>query len=387
MKSLKDMQLILKVDGKIAESNITEFEIFSNKILDGINTDLNTDKDFILAKDNIKDLKEVEIRIANAKQNGVMSMEEVAAVMTTIDKMSDRFRTTRLGLEKKVKSEETRRKSEIVNAGIAKVESYLSGSWVWNGFRVGSVEIKAAIKGKRSLAKMEEAVAEEAEGQIIEIRHAEEVFVENSQAIEKSEQNFPGLFPDWQDISLSTHSHVLTTIQAREEKFKNDNREAEERAAAKKAEEGRLAKEKADKIKADRQEKAEEDGLAKFEVDMAKVENDLKAQIFTEPAKEYPPLTAERAGVSEPLPKAEKEIRSHRGMVVEKQAAESQPATFKSPPTFTEPPPVAANPFVDADISPPKPKTVTLSVEVEASLATEISDLILTMDGVLCVRG
>ena len=357
MESLKDMQLILKVDGKIAESNITEFEIFSNKILDGINTDLNTDKDFILAKDNIKDLKEVEIRIANAKQNGVMSMEEVAAVMTTIDKMSDRFRITRLDLEKKVKSEETRRKIEIVNAGIVKIAAYLAGSWVSHSFIVGASEIKAAIKNKRSLAKMEEAVATEADNQIITIQYAEQNFAENVQEIELSEKSFPGLFPDWKTIALNPNSHVLTTIQAREEKFKNDKREAEERAAAKKAEEERIAKEKADnKEKAD---KIEADRLAKIEADKL-AEQEKQAEVKPEPQHEA---------------------------VVEKQVAESQPATFKSPPTFTEPPPIADNPFTDPpDLSGVKPATSTISIVVEADKKDELTGVILTLIGVIGVN-
>ena len=255
MKDLLNKQLTIKISSEVISTNIDEFEKDALAILDGIKTILETDQDFAEAKQNVKDIQTVETRIENEKQKAIMSQESIEKLMTTTDRIIAKFRDTRLLLNRTVKDEEERRKKEIVNAGIVMVSDKLKGSVVKHALSVGVDQIRATIKGKRSLEKMEEAVLEEATNQLFAIREMEENFCENILAIELAEKEFPGLFPDWSRLAINPVENVNLNIQARVEKHKNDLRERAE--AAKKA-----AEEKAERERIAVERKAEQDRIA-----------------------------------------------------------------------------------------------------------------------------
>ena len=224
MKDLESKQLILKISGEVKDCNIGLFEAQAKSILSSINTNLITDEDFAEAKENIKSCKLIETRIANAKQQSIMSMEDVAAVMKTVDTVQAEFAKIRLQLDKAVKERTTARKNEILNNGIRKIENAWHISPVKHGFAIDTNSIVGAIKGKSLFSKMEEAVEVEVQIQIEKLENIESVFSENLAQIGKAESEYPGLFPDKKQIALQPVDNVSLLITARVEKNKNDIR-------------------------------------------------------------------------------------------------------------------------------------------------------------------
>lgn len=222
MKSLETKELVLKVTGEVQASNIKEFQKEALQHIANIKTELVTDQDFAEAKQVVKSCKVVEDRIANAVNQAVMSMETVAEIRTIAEKLRDKFRDTRLMLDKKVKSEEALRKSEITTGAVDEISKHLDASQVAHGFHVDIGAINDAIKNKRSLEKMKEAVAVEVDSQKQKIDDLEKLFLLNLTSIQNTEKEYPGLFPDAKRLALSPEEVVQAQIESRVNKFKFD---------------------------------------------------------------------------------------------------------------------------------------------------------------------
>jgi hypothetical protein len=252
MIDIQSTELILRVTGEVQASNIKEFETQALLYIDQIKTELVTDQDFAEAKQVVKSCKVAEDRIANALQQAVMSMETVAEVKAIAEKLQVKLRDTRLMLDKKVKTEEVLRKNEIVNAGIKKVTDHLEESQVQHAFSVDIAAIKDATKNKRSLDSMRESVTAVADEQIVKINDMETLYLENFVTIQKTEAEYPGLFPDAKRIAVSSAEVVEAQISSRVNKYlfdmqqkKEAERVAKEETERKEAE--RIAREKAEK--------------------------------------------------------------------------------------------------------------------------------------------
>jgi hypothetical protein len=232
---MKDLALVVKVDGSVQSSNLPDFQAQAASFLAGINTNLQTDQDFAEAKENVKVLKEVETRIANVKQDIVMQVADIAEIQTALDKIFDDYRNTRLLLNTTVKTEEQKRKQEIITTAEARFFRTVGRYEVSYVFK-SAPDFAGAIKGKSSLVKMQEAVdallreSEESLAEMIML-HAE-----NTDLILAAETEFPGLFPDKKDLAIKQPEIVEAEITSRIAQHKLALKEKEERElAAKKA--------------------------------------------------------------------------------------------------------------------------------------------------------
>lgn len=258
MKDILSKQLILKVSGEVQASNIKEFEVDILAGIENIKTDLVTDQDFAEAKEAAKSCKTLESWLDNALEEAVLSMQTVAEVRQIADRLKIKLRNTRLDLSKKIKAEEAARKQEIVNEGITNVQECLKDSPVKHAMSVNTVAINDAIKGKRSLEKMREAVVDAAFNQIEAITLLERLFLSNSKLIQDTEKEYPGLFPDVKVVALSPVEVVEAQIESRVNKFKFDLQQKQEAE--------RKAKEAAElKAKQEAEAKAKEEAESKLE--------------------------------------------------------------------------------------------------------------------------
>lgn len=233
MKDIASKEIVLRVTGEVQEANIYEIEKGVLAGIAAIKTELVTDQDFGEAKEIVKSCKALEDKIGIALNEAVMSMETVAEVKKVAESLQTKLRETRLSLNKKVSSEEARRKSEITNGGITKVKEHLEKSNVAHAFSVNIGDINSAIKNKRSLEKMQEAVDAVVSEQITAIDTLETLFQENTVTISKAEEEYPGLFPDIKKLAVSSKEVVEVTITSRvnEFKFKQQQKEEAERKA------------------------------------------------------------------------------------------------------------------------------------------------------------
>merc|ERR1712138_261289 len=100
--------------GMVEASNLKEFEASARATLASINTDLQSDQDFADAEKAVKFCKDVEKRLAGAKENVLGQMQTVDEVVKTIDRISEETRQLRLKLDKAVKEQKETRKLQIL---------------------------------------------------------------------------------------------------------------------------------------------------------------------------------------------------------------------------------------------------------------------------------
>jgi len=217
--------LILKIEGKVLSSNFDAFQESALAIVDSINTELVTDTDFIEAEDTIKLCKLTEDRLYNAKQQAVNQTVDIAELFKTIDQLSSKIRETRLNLEKSVKTEKLKRKNDVISDGVESITQVVKGSVVEFAFSTDIKAIHDAVKGKRSLEKMTEAVDEVVESEVERLDALITLFNHNRVLVEEAVEKHTGLFPDWKTICLTATETVEQTIEARINKFKLDEQE------------------------------------------------------------------------------------------------------------------------------------------------------------------
>ncbi|HAS95479.1 TPA: hypothetical protein DCS99_03625 [Candidatus Wolfebacteria bacterium] len=244
MKELEGTELVLRISGAVEQSNLKEFEEQALAVIEAINTDLNTDEDFFTAEANIKGCQLMENRIATARSTALTNTEAIAALIQTTERLEAKFRETRLLLNGKVKTEKARRVAEIVNSAISVLEKIVSTSPVKHGFVIDREAIKTAVRGKKSIAKMQEAVNAVVEAEKLGLSNVEEVFLQNIDKLNSAEMDWPGLFPDRQSIALHAPETVEAMIVARiadhrlkmAEKARREAEEAERKAKIAEAE-------------------------------------------------------------------------------------------------------------------------------------------------------
>ncbi|WP_174759327.1 hypothetical protein [Avibacterium paragallinarum] len=122
---IMEFNLILSTESKVLSTNISTFQQQAENYLAGLSNRFETDDDFAQAKQDIKDLTELEKRtkeaIANA-QNG-----EIKQLIEQAQAMAERFRQARLEREKLVKTKEAEIKASIVNDAFERLAVIKSG--------------------------------------------------------------------------------------------------------------------------------------------------------------------------------------------------------------------------------------------------------------------
>jgi hypothetical protein len=254
MSEIMEYPLTVKIDAAVVANNFPEFESRVSEYIDSINDSLETDEDFAMADQDVKTLKNLETRLANAGKNILMQVEAIAIIQTGIAKLQDRSSKKRLAMSKSVQTEKDRRKAEIVNAAIAKVATAASESVVKSHFTTDIKSINEAVKGKRAIVKMEEAVAAVVESELARLAEMETTANINLAAITEAEKEFPGLFHDRQMLAIKPTETVEAIIIGRVNDYRIKVKEIEDRKVAEEAE--KKAKEEAERLEKEQKDKA-----------------------------------------------------------------------------------------------------------------------------------
>lgn len=156
--------LRVEVTGMVTASNLADFKAQALAVLGGINRDLQTDEDFANAEQTVKWCKGVEERLAATKDAVLSQTADIEAVFRTMDEVSAETRRIRLELDKLVTREKEARRAEIVAAGVTAVrQHYAAVNGTLGEHALGvppsiPADMGAAIKGKKSLSSMRDAI-------------------------------------------------------------------------------------------------------------------------------------------------------------------------------------------------------------------------------------
>ncbi|MGE8282028.1 MAG: YqaJ viral recombinase family protein, partial [Stenotrophomonas sp.] len=159
--------LTIRVEGRVLASNMDAFKANAEAFLAQLPRadQLQTDQDFVDAEAAAKACSEAEARIKAATESTLGEMIDIDALLRTASAVSEAIRQARLALEKAVKVEKENRRAQIVADGAKAVRvHYDSINASLGEHRIQpsqslQLDLAAAIKGKKSLSSMQDAVA------------------------------------------------------------------------------------------------------------------------------------------------------------------------------------------------------------------------------------
>jgi len=153
--------LRIEVQGAVTASNLAEFKATALGAIRSVNRTLATDQDFADAEKAVKWCADVESRIAAAKEHALSQTASIDALFKALDDITAEARRVRLDLDKLV----TRRKVEVREEAITRARAALDAHIATLNaeiapMRIGAIaaDFASAIKGKRSLASMQDAL-------------------------------------------------------------------------------------------------------------------------------------------------------------------------------------------------------------------------------------
>lgn len=234
-KDEKPMELAIAVKGEVITSNFAAYKEYAEAQITAISFDLKTDEDFDRAAGDAKGLKAFETRLGEAKADFLAQMDEVNCLLESVDELGGLARKTRLELERMVKARKEEVREGIVRDGIAALEVRC---------REFADMIGDAIKGKSSLAKMQEAVTAVVETVNARIAANREVFAkardEHGDAVAYGEDAFVCMSLDAAKVEMERrierHRAAIKEAELKAEADKlrkeKEEREAAERLAA-----------------------------------------------------------------------------------------------------------------------------------------------------------
>lgn len=228
--------LHVEVTGAVTASNLREFKAHALAVFKGINRELKTDEDFADAEKTVKWCGDVEDRLKAAKQHALSQTASIDELFRAIDDISAEARRVRLDLDKLVKARKDAIREEIVTGGAVALRKHIEAL----NERLGSplmptvpADFAGAIKGKKSLSSMRDAVDTElAHSKIAANEIADRIQI-NLQALrERDDLSF--LFPDVKQLVLKARDDLSAVIAMRineHEHKEAQRREADQRAA------------------------------------------------------------------------------------------------------------------------------------------------------------
>lgn len=215
--------LNIVIQGGVQVSNLDEFKAVALGSIESINLDLHTDQDFADAEADIRWCAEVEARIKDAKDRVVSQSASIDELYRTMDLISAEARDKRLGLKRTVDARKDAIRGSLLLTTADKLRNHLKDLDASLGKRLMPVinaDFQNAIKGKRSLDSMQQALEQELQRAIQEADSTAANIRENLRLID--EAGMPSLFADLGGLVLKTPEFVAVLIENRISKFKAD---------------------------------------------------------------------------------------------------------------------------------------------------------------------
>ena len=229
--------ILANVEGSVSiVDNFSEFEALA---LDFLEHDLvrspQTDEDFLTLDDQIKEMRKAEDALETAGQHILAQIDSVNSAIRRKDILKEMIRRNRLMAEKLLSAEKENRKAEIVQAGAAAVRAHYDQINATLGeHRIQPpqslvLDLGAAIKGKKALASMKDAVDAAAAGAKIAGSQQAERVRQNIAVLEAEMGSYGTLFPDRVQLCATKQPDDLRNLIAARI-AEHDRQEAERKA-------------------------------------------------------------------------------------------------------------------------------------------------------------
>lgn len=198
--------LVVEASGAIQSSNLPEFRERALAVFEAISTELETDEDFVQAKTDVKFCEKVEDQVGNAVEKILEQTGTVREAIDALEAVKETARQKRLELDRTVKSREKAIKAEIIDEARSRIENYrdecAAGLDGLGTFPFDMPNLEAAIKGKRKMETIRDALDQVVADSKLAIAEAARRIRANLDAIEaRDDANLVrSLFPDLHQV-------------------------------------------------------------------------------------------------------------------------------------------------------------------------------------------
>lgn len=145
----KELELAIVVEGKVVQNNFPDFKQQLETVIADINTDLETDADFGQAKQDSKQLKEVNKKLDEALEKVFKDLDEINTIREGVMDLKGQATAKSKALDDLIKTRTDEVKKDLVDTGIAELDLDCPA------FRKA---VQDSIFRKSSLVKMKEAI-------------------------------------------------------------------------------------------------------------------------------------------------------------------------------------------------------------------------------------
>lgn len=244
--------LRIEVAGMVTASNLEQFRDHAIAIFRGIRTDLSTDQDFADADKTVKWCGEIESKLKAAKEHALSQTESIDRLFRAIDDISAEARAKRLELEKLVAQRKEAIRTDLVAKGWSAVASHYDalndalGEYAIAMPASVRAELGAAIKGKRTIATLQDAVATSVADFKIEATQRADRVRACVALLGELTSGYESLFPDRVALCLAkTPEDLRNLVTARVAEHQLRERDRQERGRAQREEAERIERERA----------------------------------------------------------------------------------------------------------------------------------------------
>lgn len=147
------LPILIEVRGEVVSSNFAIFAAAVRARLAEINLNLVTDEDFEQASKDATAIAGAEASLKAAKEKALSDAEQLHALFSQIDGVSEELADARLNLAKQIKARKEERRKEIINEALSEFDS-IDAPLAKTAFRKS---VEESTKGKRTVESMEKA--------------------------------------------------------------------------------------------------------------------------------------------------------------------------------------------------------------------------------------
>lgn len=230
--------LSIELVGEVKASNLEVYQSKALAFIKAINTDLQTDQDFVDAENVVKFCDKAEKELELVKKQALGQTQTIDTLFKIVDSLKDEMRSKRLMLDKLVKNRKEAIKLAIVQA--AKTELHRHITQINTELEIVvlptiDADFNDVIKGKKTIKSIQEAVNDEMARAKIETTTAENKIQKNIAAFNNVAKDYKFLFRDLQQIILKDGGDFVLFIQDRITKHtaaEKEKRDAEAKVLA-----------------------------------------------------------------------------------------------------------------------------------------------------------
>ena len=322
--------LFIQIAGEVTTSNLPAFRDTALAQIEAINTNLQTDQDFANAEATVKHFGKAEKELEAAKKQAMAQTADIDALFRTVDQLKETMRSKRLELDKLVKARKVAIKQEIITEAKISFNNHIGhiNLRLPVAVPVMSPDFTGAIKGKKTVKSIRDAVADTLASAKIDVTNYRKTIEENYDLLTKeiNGRAYDFLFRDLSQILLMESGHLSLLVKDRI-------------ASHEQAEAARLEAER-ERIRLEEERKAQAQAARLAEQERQRIANEERARLQAEQEAEAKRKAEENQAALQQAKACSAELQAEskrRKPVEEEQLTMAIPEPVQAEPTVTIP--------------------------------------------------